>query len=80
MSLHRNEARTRAFFFYNGCEEEMLYWSFVFFIVGIIAGFLGFGGIASTATGPSQMLFFIFLALSAAALVGSALQGRARRL
>lgn len=39
----------------------MLYWATVFFIVAIIAGMFGFGGIASTSVGIAQFLFFLFL-------------------
>ncbi|MDF3214448.1 DUF1328 domain-containing protein [Mesorhizobium sp. M7A.F.Ca.CA.001.09.2.1] len=40
----------------------MLYWALVFFVVAIIAGALGFGGIAGTSVGIAKILFFIFLA------------------
>lgn len=40
----------------------MLYWALVFLVVAIIAGALGFGGIAGTSAGVAQILFFIFLA------------------
>jgi uncharacterized membrane protein YtjA (UPF0391 family) len=39
----------------------MLYWALVFFIVAIVAGILGFGGIALAAAGIAKILFFIFL-------------------
>ncbi len=39
----------------------MLGWAIAFLIVGIIAGFFGFSGIAGTATWIAQVLFFIFL-------------------
>ena len=41
----------------------MLHYSLVFLIVAIIAAFLGFGGIAGTATGIAKILFFVFLAV-----------------
>jgi uncharacterized membrane protein YtjA (UPF0391 family) len=41
----------------------MLTWAFVFLIVAIIAGLLGFGGVASTATGIAKVLFFLFLVI-----------------
>jgi uncharacterized membrane protein YtjA (UPF0391 family) len=40
----------------------MLMWALLFLIVAIIVGFLGFGDIASTATGIAKVLFFLFLA------------------
>ena len=38
----------------------MLYWAIVCLIVAVIAGVLGFGGIAGTAAGFAKILFFIF--------------------
>jgi uncharacterized membrane protein YtjA (UPF0391 family) len=35
----------------------------LFLIVAIIAGFLGFGDVASTATGISKIVFFLFLVM-----------------
>jgi len=39
----------------------MLYWALVFLIVALVAGALGFGGIAGVATGIAKVLFFVFL-------------------
>jgi uncharacterized membrane protein YtjA (UPF0391 family) len=50
-------------------ETEMLYWALVFLVVAIIAGALGFGGIAGTSAGIAQILFFIFLAFLVLSLV-----------
>ena len=36
----------------------MLNWSISFFIIAIVAAFLGFGGIAGTATEIAKILFF----------------------
>jgi uncharacterized membrane protein YtjA (UPF0391 family) len=47
----------------------MLYWALIFFVVALIAGAFGFGGIASASVGIAQILFVIFLIL----LVGSLL-------
>jgi uncharacterized membrane protein YtjA (UPF0391 family) len=41
----------------------MLYWALVFFVVALIAGALGFGGVASASAGIAQVLFVIFLIL-----------------
>lgn len=38
----------------------MLYWAVVFLIVAIIAGALGFGGIAGASTTIAQVLFSYF--------------------
>ena len=39
----------------------MLIWALLFLIMSIIAGLLGFGDFASTATGFAKILFFLFL-------------------
>lgn len=49
--------------------EKMLYWSVVFFIVALIAGIFGFGGIAATSAGIAQILFFVFLAVFVLSLI-----------
>lgn len=47
----------------------MLAWSITFLVVALIAGVLGFSGIASTATGIARILFFVFLVLFAVSLL-----------
>ncbi|MCI5049921.1 MAG: DUF1328 domain-containing protein [Rickettsiales bacterium] len=47
----------------------MLQLALMFFIVAIIAGVFGFGGIAAASVGIAKLLFFIFLALFAVSLV-----------
>ena len=47
----------------------MLDWALVFLLVAIVAGGLGFGGVASAATGIAHTLFFLFLVLFLLALV-----------
>ncbi len=41
----------------------MLYWTLVFLVVALIAGALGFGGVAATSAGIARVLFGIFLIL-----------------
>jgi uncharacterized membrane protein YtjA (UPF0391 family) len=41
----------------------MLRWAAIFLVIAIIAAVFGFGGIAGTAAGIAQTLFFIFLAI-----------------
>jgi uncharacterized membrane protein YtjA (UPF0391 family) len=53
----------------------MLYWAMMFLIVAIIAGVLGFGGLAATAVGIAKVLFVLFLAMFLIALA----MGTARR-
>ena len=47
----------------------MLRWALTFFIIAIIAALFGFGGIAATASGIAQILFYIFLVLFIIALI-----------
>ena len=56
-------------------EEIMLYWALMFLIIAIIAGVLGFGGIAFAAAGIAKILFFIFLVVFAIMLI-TGLMGR----
>ena len=46
----------------------MLYWALVFFIIALVAGVLGFGGIAVAASDIARILFFIFLVIFLATL------------
>ena len=39
----------------------MLGWALTFLLVALIAGFMGFGGVAAASAGIAQVLFFIFL-------------------
>ena len=47
----------------------MLYYALLFLVVAIIAGALGFGGIAGASVGIAKILFFVFLILFLASLV-----------
>ena len=47
----------------------MLYWSFMFLIIAIISGLLGFTSIAGTAFGIAKIIFFITLVLWAVAFL-----------
>jgi uncharacterized membrane protein YtjA (UPF0391 family) len=57
-------------------EVSMLYWAAVFFVVAIVAGILGFGGIATAAAGIAKILFWIFLVVFLVTLVAGFLIGR----
>src|SRR5579862_3378110 len=50
-------------------ETHMLYWAAVFFLIALVAGVFGFGGIAAGAVGIAKILFFIFLVLFIVSLV-----------
>jgi uncharacterized membrane protein YtjA (UPF0391 family) len=47
----------------------MLYWTLIFFIVALVAGLLGFTGIAVGAMEVARILFFIFLVLFLVSLI-----------
>lgn len=47
----------------------MLRWAAIFLVIAIIAAVFGFGGVAAGATEIAKILFFIFLAIFAVALV-----------
>ena len=53
-------------------EREMgnlLYWAVIFLIVALVAGVLGFGGVAGTAAQGASLLFWIAIILFVVALV-----------
>lgn len=54
----------------------MLGWAVTFLVVALIAGVLGFGGIAGTSVGIAKVLFFIFIILFVISLVARAVKGR----
>jgi uncharacterized membrane protein YtjA (UPF0391 family) len=47
----------------------MLKWAFIFLVLGLIAGALGFGGIAGASIGIAKFLFFLFLAIFVVMLI-----------
>ncbi len=54
----------------------MLGWALTFLVVAIIAGALGFGGIAAVSVELAQIFFVIFLILFVIAATVHALRGR----
>ena len=54
----------------------MLYWAAVFFVIALIAGALGFGGVAAAAGGVAQILFYIFVVLFLVALIAGLVRRR----
>jgi uncharacterized membrane protein YtjA (UPF0391 family) len=54
----------------------MLYYALVFLAIPLIAGVLGFGGIAFVAVGIAKILFFAFLVLFIISLFGHISRGR----
>jgi uncharacterized membrane protein YtjA (UPF0391 family) len=57
----------------------MLSWALTFFVIALIAALFGFGGIASSAAGIAQVLFFIFLVAFVVSMIMSFGHGRAPR-
>ncbi len=53
----------------NKKELVMLYYAAVFFVIAIIAGVFGFGGIAVGAAEIARILFFIFLVIFLVSLI-----------
>jgi uncharacterized membrane protein YtjA (UPF0391 family) len=53
----------------------MLKWAIIFFIVSVIAGYLGFTGVASTTRTLAKVLFFIALAVFLIVLVFGVMLG-----
>ncbi len=54
----------------------MLRWALAFFIIAIIAGILGFGGIATGAADIARICFFFFVVVFAVSLVWGLVTGR----
>ncbi len=54
----------------------MLRWALIFLVVALIAGVLGFGGIAGTASGIASTLFWVFVVLFLVSLVVSLVTGK----
>jgi uncharacterized membrane protein YtjA (UPF0391 family) len=51
-------------------SSVMLRWTLIFLIVAIVAAVFGFGGIAAASAGIARILFFVFLILFIASLLG----------
>jgi uncharacterized membrane protein YtjA (UPF0391 family) len=54
----------------------MLYWALVFLDIALIAGVLGFTGVAVASAGIAKVLFAIFLVLFLISLVTHLARGR----
>jgi uncharacterized membrane protein YtjA (UPF0391 family) len=52
----------------------MLYYAVVFLIIALVAGALGFGGIAGASVGIAKIIFFVFLALLVISLIAGLLR------
>ncbi len=47
----------------------MLQYALLFVVIAIVTGMLSFGGIAGTASGIAQIMFFLFLAFLVVSLI-----------
>lgn len=54
----------------------MLGWALTFFIIAVIAGVLGFSGIAGALTSAATLLFWAFVVLFVITLVANVVSGR----
>lgn len=54
----------------------MLQWALIFLVVALVAGVLGFGGVAIISVDIARILFFIFLVLFVVSLIAGLLRGR----
>jgi uncharacterized membrane protein YtjA (UPF0391 family) len=59
-----------------GSEDRMLQWALIFLVVALIAGAMGFGGIAIISVDIARILFFVFLVLFVVSLIAGLLRGR----
>jgi uncharacterized membrane protein YtjA (UPF0391 family) len=59
-----------------GQEASMLQWALIFLVVALVAGVLGFGGVAIISVDIARILFFIFLVLFVVSLIAGLLRGR----
>lgn len=54
-------------------EQSLLYWSLVFLVVALVAGGLGFSGVARASSGIAKIIFGIFAVLFLLSLLGNVL-------
>jgi len=47
----------------------MLYWAAVFFVIALVAGILGFGGVMAASAGVAKLLFWVFAILFVISLI-----------
>jgi len=54
----------------------MLKWAFIFLVVGLVLGVLGFGGLGGAFVGIAQILFYIAIAMFVILLVLGLIVGK----
>ena len=57
-------------------RHALLRWALIFLVVALIAGVLGFGGIAGASMQIAQVLFFVFVVLFVVSLIAHLVRGR----
>jgi uncharacterized membrane protein YtjA (UPF0391 family) len=57
----------------------MLWWAVVFFLIAIVAGVFGFGGVAEASADIAQILFFVFLVIFILSLIFGLMRRRPPR-
>jgi uncharacterized membrane protein YtjA (UPF0391 family) len=55
----------------------MLKWALIFFLISIVAGVLGFTGVAAGAQVIAKVLFFLFLLIAIAIVAFAIMAGKA---
>ena len=54
----------------------MLGWALTFLVIAVVAGFLGFGGLAGTAMGAAKIVFLVAMGLFILTTIVGAIRGR----
>ena len=57
----------------------MLRWAFAFLVLALVAGLLGFTGIAGNSMAIARVLFFVFLVVFLVGLIYSLITGRGNK-
>jgi uncharacterized membrane protein YtjA (UPF0391 family) len=51
--------------------SNLLHWAIVFLLIALVAGLLGFGGVAGSAMAGAKILFWVAIILAVLAFVGN---------
>ena len=62
-SICRRRIAHRSLAWFHQRREPMLYWALIFLIVALVAGWMGYGQVAGTATWVAKVLFVLFVIL-----------------
>ena len=54
----------------------MLRWAVIFFVLALVAGVLGFGGVATASAGIAKILFYLFVIIFLLSLVMGLASGK----